>query len=97
MLSKDQKFRVTSSLPAIAVTHWNVAYTGGHHVIIPVGTVLTVIDDQVPSAPGVGCLPDKYAELESSLIPIADRTAIEYAGYSLSIRIADLFANSVAL
>ncbi len=93
MLSKNQQFLVTAPLPTIAVTHWNVAYTGGHHVTIPVGTVLTVIDDPVPSAPGVGCLPDKYAMLESLLIPIEDRTAPAYAGYSLSVLIADLLAH----
>jgi hypothetical protein len=94
MLSQHQKFLITTPLPAIAVTHWKVAYTGGHHVTIPVGTILTVIDDQIPSAPGVGCMPDDYAKLEEDLIPVVDRTAVKYTGFSLSILVADLLSHS---
>ncbi|WP_148044671.1 hypothetical protein [Stagnimonas aquatica] len=93
MLKKGSKFLVVSPMPAIALTHWFAPFTGGHHVTVPVGTVVVVVHDQVKGAPGVSCTPENYEELHLALIPEEDRKEEKYSGFSLSILAAELQAH----
>ena len=97
MLKKGQKFLVTKPLPATAITHWFAAFTGGHDASIPVGTVVIVDHDQVPTALGVSCLPEQYEALHEEFIPVEDRNAEKYGGYSLSIFVSDLISHSQSI
>jgi hypothetical protein len=96
MLQKDQRFRITLPVPAIAATHWSAPFTGGYEVRIPEGTVLIVIHDQVPGADGVACLPENYDELHEEFIPAEDREATNYGGYSLSVLVTQLLEHGIA-
>jgi hypothetical protein len=48
--------------------------------VIPKGTVLVAPYDAVESAEGFYCVPERYDEMESLLVPVEDRLADKYGG-----------------
>ncbi len=57
--------------------------------MIPKGTLL-VADDAVEGAPGFGCTPERYEELERLLVPDSDRLHPKYNGFSFVLDLADI-------
>jgi hypothetical protein len=72
-LQAGESWVATRDLEASGLTHWKRAFTGGFKCRIPAGTVLVVVADPPAGAQASACIPQRYEELESLLVPEADR------------------------
>jgi hypothetical protein len=81
-ISKGTRFQVVNDVETDGLVHWRAPFTSGFHCIIPKGTILVSFGDSVSSS-AVGLVPEDYKEFEQKFIPESDRTADNYAGYSL--------------
>jgi len=73
------------------VTHWAAPFTGGGKGLLRKGTrVRVAVGSADPEPIGVYADPLERSRIEAELVPEADRRAEAYAGFSLSIKTADL-------
>ncbi len=89
-VSFRDKFIATRDLHATGLTSWGAPYTGSFGCVIPKGTVLIALSEQVSEATGFGVIPERYKELESMLVPESDRAHKKYGGYYFVFSVDDI-------
>lgn len=75
------RFATTREVATSGLTTWRAPFTGDFAAIIPEGTVLVADHDAAASTPGFSVLPERYAEIEATLVPEEDRANPKYSGY----------------
>lgn len=87
---KGDKFIVVTDLPLVGLSSWDSAYTGSFNCILPRGTILVTLDDQLESAPGFAVQPEQYTNIETLVVPHEDRSHPKYSGYYFVLRSDDI-------
>ncbi len=73
------------------MTHWRAPFTGGKKVILPAGTKIKVEGHPlVPEPISVYTSPLDSERLEVIFVNQSDRESEQYAGYSISVKTAQL-------
>ena len=90
VIQAGQKFRASTDLDVICLTHWRAPFTGGHRVVIPTGAEFQITYDPVEHATGVACSPVDYDQLHEVFVPPDERSAEGYDGYSLVVDITSI-------
>ena len=80
-VAAGNKFLVVRPLPTRGLVQWRAPFTSGFERVIPKGTVLVAERDAPRLSTGFVCVPTNSAELESQIVPGADRGVDKYAGY----------------
>jgi hypothetical protein len=87
---KGQRYRSTADLEVGGLTLFAAPASGGFRACLPCGETVTVEFDPPPHATAVSARPDRYGELEPTLVPEADRKNGKYVGYALVIDLNQL-------
>lgn len=72
------------------LTHWHAPFTGGGTGTLKQGTRVRIGDDIDDEPIAVHAEPLEAARVERELVPVEERLAEKYAGFSLSLRTEDL-------
>src|SRR5262245_61224697 len=88
---QGQRFRLRSSL-GVAVGIWfNAPWSSGCTATLQAGEILLLNYEPDPGqTTGVSLIPERYDELEASLVPDKLRHAGPYSGYTVGISYVDL-------
>lgn len=81
-------------LEATVLIQWRAPYATGHEATVPAGTRLRVTQAPPEGTTAVACEPIAYAALEAELVAETTYAAGRYAGYWLSIDIAQMIART---
>ena len=84
-IRKGQKYRALEPLNVSFLTHWRAPFTDGGTGTLPAGEVFTVSFDPPNGATSATCDAMRKEEMETLLVPEADRKAPKYGGFSLVI------------
>jgi len=79
LVKKGQKFVIIQDFSTSVSTTWAKPCTGSEDCIIPKGTIVVAISDQLEGYPGFGVRPEKYKEIESLVVP---RTTLDDKYYT---------------
>jgi hypothetical protein len=82
---RGQRFRVTDTRQVPILIHWGAPLTTGVTASLPVGTVLVISHDPLPTGRGFYTQPEEYESLERTVIPDGDLHAESYDGYSIVV------------
>ena len=80
-----QRLRFVRDVDVLAVIGWKAPMTSGQRVRVPVGTVVEVTTDSVPSAPGFQCQPLDYEDFGGRFIDYHASNPDKYTGYALVV------------
>jgi hypothetical protein len=84
-------YELSSDAEISFVTHWGAPFTGGGKGVLRKGTLVRVSAGSADPEPiGVYADPLERSRVEAELVPETDRQAEDYAGFSLSIKTAEL-------
>jgi hypothetical protein len=84
-IQKGQLYRTLEPIPVRYLIHWRAPFTGGGSGTLPAGETLVVRDGPSFWSSLVTCDAERAGEIETLLVPEADRKAEKYAGYTLFI------------
>jgi len=87
---KGDRFVTVRDQQFVGLTSWEAAYTGSFKCILPRGTILVTLDDQLDSAPGFAVQPEQYKDIEGLAVPGEDRSHPKYGGYYFVISSDDI-------
>lgn len=87
---QGDRFEATRDIKKHGLSQWRAPFTGSFETTIPKGTVLVADVDPVPSARGFYCVPERYTELEPTLVPDDTRLADKYSGYRFVFSLFDV-------
>jgi hypothetical protein len=82
-------FLVVKDMPSGGLVTYAAPASGGFYCTVPAGTILITAQDQISGAPAFYCRPEKYEELEESLVPESERQD-KYIGYTLVCKSAGI-------
>jgi hypothetical protein len=82
LAEKGDSFLVVKDMPSGGLVTYAAPASGGFYCTVPAGTILVAEQDQIRGAPAFYCRPEKYEELEMSLVPESERQG-KYLGYTL--------------
>ena len=86
-MRKGERWVVVEAFATGAIVHYRTPFSGGFKCVLAVGTELVVGNDPSARATAVYCEPTNYDELESVLVPQAQRADEKYDSYSLVIEL----------
>jgi hypothetical protein len=78
---EGQRFKVSSDWEVVGLSQWKAPFTGDFKCVIPAGTVVVALNDQIEGRPGFACRPEQYEELLRILVPVGDRENQKFNGY----------------
>ena len=86
-----EQFEALRDLRITYLIHWSAPYTSGGEGTLPKGTRVRVsVPAADPEPIGIYAVPVEEKLLEQQLVPEADRMSSNYAGYSISLTVAQL-------
>jgi hypothetical protein len=89
-IRKGDRFILTRDLATTGLSEWHAPATGSFETVLPAETVVVVNNGRRPGFPGFGCRPERYEELEASLVPEEERSEEKYRGYYFVFNLADI-------
>ena len=84
-IRKGQRYRSLEAIPVRYLTHWRAPFTGGGSGTLPAGEAFVVRDDPHFWSTLVSCDAERAEDIETLLVPEADRNAQTYAGFTLFV------------